>query len=295
MSSLLGVSIVPLIVGFAFWDPLRNISIDAALFVLGEETTGYVTKAEEEAEIDEYGREFSFYRIHYAFEKPDGNFVFQSIAGEGRVAPCLRPAHLPAKIGVTFLPFAPNVSRPTSEGRSSIGILVSKVLFAVSLLSAWLWFCGQALRQHRDALAKPRDKIEPGRSLPEVAAKPPINRASQAIYLQLLPAPPPITAEALQKEIESAHSRNLALLPVVSITSYKNDPQGPKLAISMQSIFELVDDYDTVTGIARIAASRDGTYFHFFDIEKRLPTEDFLSWVYEGGLWDLRNLKQSLA
>lgn len=129
----------------------------------------------------------------------------------------------------------------------------------------------------------------------QAEALPEITTATAAITAGLLPTLPKLSDEDLQTQVELARARGYALVPVVNVIKYANQPEGPDLAISLGRVLELLDEYDHTARTAKIAASKDRTYFHFVRLEDDYATDEMLTWVYLSGGWHLRRQVQHLA
>lgn len=125
----------------------------------------------------------------------------------------------------------------------------------------------------------------------------PIRRkATAAIADGGIAAPPELSQDLIWEYAQLASVQDKKLVPARCRSKYEGKIDGPILLIHENYIFELVDEYDPVTGNAYLAAALDDTWFRIVSSFGAADEGvEFLTWRFEKGSWYLGAMEQYIA
>lgn len=138
VSGFVGATVVLILLGFVFSDPLKAVVFDLLLRVGGVHANAEIDGASEEPYDDDEGRAVWFSSISYSFRTADGHFVRGISTGRGRLSDDLRETVRPIPTTVEYLPRYPHINRVrVSRELTSWWSLGLRVLLALLLLAGW--------------------------------------------------------------------------------------------------------------------------------------------------------------
>lgn len=142
LSKLIVALIGPLLIGFVFYDPIKSVLSDVVLRFAGVSTNALILSAEEEPEIGDEGQTIWFYWITYSFKNGDGQVIYGSSNGTGRIGKFSGASeHQPIPAFVDYLPANPSInSIRSSENYESTLSLAFRALLALVILLGWIWY-----------------------------------------------------------------------------------------------------------------------------------------------------------
>ncbi|WP_411832203.1 hypothetical protein [Pseudoxanthomonas mexicana] len=121
-------------------------------------------------------------------------------------------------------------------------------------------------------------------------------KATSAIKNGFIPSPPDLSQGMIAAYRQIADAQGRLLVPVQHQLKYGNEIDSPILLMHGEQLLELVDDYEPVTGNARLAASRDQTWFRLVSGAEPIDEDtEFLAWRLDQGSWHLCFMEQYLA
>lgn len=153
MFAFAGALIIPLVVGIAFFEPIKKVGVEVLLRVAGEQTSGYIIDSVEDFDDDEYGRTFWHHSVAYRFLDASGQEIIGAASGPGRLNNRFARVDKEIPIHVEYLPANPSISRPFDpSARPCVVSLVFRSLLAFGFLCGWLWFVSQSYKEMRQQL-----------------------------------------------------------------------------------------------------------------------------------------------
>lgn len=138
VSGFVGATVVLLLIGVVFSEPLKAVAFDVLLRVGGVHTTAEIDGASEEPYDDDEGRAVWFSSISYSFRTGDGHVVRGISTGRGRLSDDLREVVRPIPTMVEYLPRYPHINRVrVSRELTSWWSLGLRVLLTLLLVAGW--------------------------------------------------------------------------------------------------------------------------------------------------------------
>lgn len=141
-SRLIVALIGPLLIGFVFYDPIKSAISDVVLRFAGVSTSALILSAEEEPEMSDEGQTIWFYWITYSFKNDDGQVIYGSASGTGRIGKFSGASEQqPIPAFVDYLPANPSInSVRSSENHESTLRLAFRALLTAVIVFGWIWY-----------------------------------------------------------------------------------------------------------------------------------------------------------